>query len=186
MDDDAPGSIVLLGEIVFVHQNCPTQELIHYNFSAEWAIQSFMSALCMLFTDGTYEAHLAVIISNGSQRGTFWKLQHKQQLLRWTSNFKIPRCKSYSVLENNFVGQIYLLVIKLYQSYQVRQIKWLNVVNCSLQRMDCILSWISSACDHHWWWRSKWEQTDVKLKSEIVKLKSPTSRNQICTIETFQ
>ena len=64
MDDDAPGSIVLLGEIVFVHQNHPTQELIHYNFSAEWAIQSFMLALCMLFTDGTYEAHLAVIISH--------------------------------------------------------------------------------------------------------------------------
>ena len=59
MDDDAPGSIVLLGEIVFVHQNHPTQELIHYNFSAEWAIQSFMLALCMLFTDGTYETHLA-------------------------------------------------------------------------------------------------------------------------------
>ena len=52
MDDDAPGNIVLLGEIVFVHQNHPTQELIHYNFSAEWAIQSFMLALCMLFTDG--------------------------------------------------------------------------------------------------------------------------------------
>ena len=69
MDDDAPGSIVLLGEIVFVHQKSPTQELIHYNFSVEWAIQSFMLALCiLLFTDGTYEAHLAVITSSK------WKL----------------------------------------------------------------------------------------------------------------
>ena len=85
MDDYALGSIVLLGEIVFVHQRSPhpTQELIHYNFSAEWAIQSFMLALCILFTDGTYEAHLAYnIFPNGSQRGAFWKLQHKHQLLR--------------------------------------------------------------------------------------------------------
>ena len=70
MDDDAPGSIVLLGEIVFVHQKSPTQELIRYNFSAEWAIQSFMLALCILFTDGTYEAHLAYdIFSQMEVRG---------------------------------------------------------------------------------------------------------------------
>ena len=57
-------------------RGAPTQELIHYNFSAEWAIQSFMLALCILFTDGTYEAHLAYdIFPNGSHRGTFWNLQ---------------------------------------------------------------------------------------------------------------
>ena len=63
---------------------CTSKELIHYNFSAEWAIQSFMLALCMLFTDGTYEAHLATynIFPNGSQRGTLWKLRHKQHRLR--------------------------------------------------------------------------------------------------------
>ena len=51
--------IALLLQIVSLHQMCPTQMLIHYNFSAEWAIQSFMSPLCILFTDGTYETHLA-------------------------------------------------------------------------------------------------------------------------------
>ena len=51
--------IALLLQIVSLHQMRPTQMLIHYNFSAEWAIQSFMSALCILFTDGTYETHLA-------------------------------------------------------------------------------------------------------------------------------
>ena len=56
--------IALLLQIVSLHQTRPTQMLIHYNFSAEWAIQSFMLALCILFTDGTYEAHLAVIISH--------------------------------------------------------------------------------------------------------------------------
>ena len=73
--------IALLLQIVSLHQMRPTQMLIHYNFSAEWAIQSFMLALCILFTDGTYEAHLAYdIFPNGSHRGTFWNLQP----LKWT------------------------------------------------------------------------------------------------------
>ena len=59
---------------------CPTQMLIHYNFSAEWAIQSFMSPLCILFTDGTYETHLAYNVFSewkGGGGGTLWRELNK-------------------------------------------------------------------------------------------------------------
>ena len=41
-----------------------TQGLIHYNFSVELPIQSFILPLCILFSDDTYEEHLAVITSS--------------------------------------------------------------------------------------------------------------------------
>ena len=70
------GALFYWAKLFLYIRGALTQELIHYNFSAEWAIQSFMLALCILFTDGTYEAHLAYdIFPNGSQWGTFWNLQ---------------------------------------------------------------------------------------------------------------
>ena len=80
------GALFYWVKLFLYHQKSPTQELIHYNFSVEWAIQSFMLALCilLLFTDGTYEAHLAVITSSkwklsegdflkdGAQIAAFW------------------------------------------------------------------------------------------------------------------
>ena len=45
---------------------CTSEELIHYNFSAEWAIQTFMLALCILFTDimMAHMKHIWLIISS--------------------------------------------------------------------------------------------------------------------------
>ena len=83
--------IALLLQIVSLHQMCPTQMLIHYNFSAEWAIQSFMSPLCILFTDGTYETHLAYnVFSEWKGRGGDFM---ERVIKTVTFHHKIPICE---------------------------------------------------------------------------------------------
>ena len=70
---------------------CPTQMLIHYNFSAEWAIQSFMSPLCILFTDGTYETHLAYNVFSEWKGGGGAFMERVIKTV--TFHHKIPICE---------------------------------------------------------------------------------------------
>ena len=134
MDDDAPGSIVLLGEIVFVHQRSPHPRADPLQFFSWMGHSKFYVGTL----HSIYWWHIWSTF--GLWYLPKWKLQGDFLESAATEMNNIPQCK---YLEKSLEGKS-AIFCKISEA-------WLSVVNCSLQQIDLISRswwfWISSACD---------------------------------------
>ena len=160
MDDDAPGSIVLLGEIVFVHQRSPHPRADPLQFFS-WMGHSkfYVGTLHSIYWWHIWSTFGLWYLPKWKSVGDFLESAA-------TEMNNIPQCK---YLEKSLEGKSAIFCKNFWSMAQC----------CKLQlatnRFDLeILVILNFFC--LWWWSSKWAQTDVKLKRAV-------GWNQICTIE---